>query len=298
MQNSEDDSYSNREEIKELQISLQNSKIKEKQYIDQLNENNLKTSQLKSKYKEFLISYESAFSQQKETISLIKKQNEKLLEIIKQSKKQNTFEINQLKSGIQSLRSEKQILELKMRQISENYRMKILIQKTELKTTYENLLEENKKKYSLFINNICEIIRKHSSSFIKTSEENLIQNIKSILKENQQLHDSINSNNHQNSILQDWDKWSKDVFTNVTGVEPSFQSRKILQFVLSEMIFSSISHKDLLYRLESLRIQKKSLIRLSHLRKDSNAELSFRSLIILSKGIIEIMKKSGHYPKL
>ena len=80
LQNSEDDSYSNREEIKELQISLQNSKIKEKQYIDQLNENNLKTSQLKSKYKEFLISYESAFSQQKETISLIKKQNEKLLE--------------------------------------------------------------------------------------------------------------------------------------------------------------------------------------------------------------------------
>lgn len=98
------------------------------------------------------------------------------------------------------------------------------------------------------------------------------------------------------AALQDWDRWGRDLYMNVTDGEVPCQSCKELRYVLGEMILASIGHRKLVYRLDSLRSQKRLLLKMCNLPQPVETYPTFRMLLIVAIGSLRILRKTGHFP--
>lgn len=98
------------------------------------------------------------------------------------------------------------------------------------------------------------------------------------------------------AALQDWDRWGRDLYMNVTDGEVPCQSCKELRYVLGEMILASIGHRKLVYRLDSLRSQKRLLLKMCNFPPKVETYPTFRMLLIVAIGSMRILRKTGHFP--
>ncbi|KAK8886926.1 hypothetical protein M9Y10_037960 [Tritrichomonas musculus] len=121
---------------------------------------------------------------------------------------------------------------------------------------------------------------------------------------------SLQSNNNNSEVnskalvaLREWDRWARDLFVNFTDGEVPCQSCKELRFVLGEMILTSISNRKVIFRMESLRAQKKFLLRyfdgkeeVPEFKHYDEPVVSMRPVMILVLAQFHIMKKYGYSP--
>ena len=82
------------------------------------------------------------------------------------------------------------------------------------------------------------------------------------------------------SSAEEWEKWGRDIYSNVTDGDISHHSPKDLRYVLGEMIIASISQRKLIRKLESLRIQKK-LLKHVPINVKPKGPVSLKNLIVV-----------------
>ena len=259
---------------------------------ERLNNKKQRIQTLKKKLKDVISSYEEAFRKQKSTISILREQLEEQAKEANQS--EISLELAQMDSQLRATQSEKNNLEMKIKQIQDDHVKAMTIRDTFWKAQIA-LVEQTAQKN------------------IDNEKQSIITNIASKIKCNPTLEDitkayekkfndnstsdfskSVSIDTQAQKQLEEWEKWSRSLFTNVSHGEVFGHNSKELRFILGEMVLSSISNHILISRLESLRIQKIYLISrqekyVPRPKKKSPPEI--RSLLLCSMFLIRIQRR-------
>ena len=308
-------------------------KLKEREERLQLeiNTKSQKLTKTKQKLKMVIETYEKAFKQQKETTAQLRQQNNELIDRLqippekkgaKVSQGPGTAEAENLKAQIRNLKQEKAILATQLEeteakvaaeQAAQNKAWEEKIKAKEQEIEEVKKQEEEKREYneSQLISEIAESLAPYAADCSDTESavravrevaQSLAQAEKNIekLKRNNAIKEVPNVNNSEraqqvNNALQDWDRWARDLYVNVTDGQIPKQSSKDLRYALSEMVLSSIGHRKLIWRLESLRSQKKALTSGVEIPERSTPPPSSRATVLSVIGAIRILRKAGRF---
>lgn len=271
-----------------------------------LEEKKKKIIALKKKLKEVINTYEDAFKQQKATIIYLRKQLDS--SITNSNNNEIMKEVQQLTSQLKASESERQNLEMKIDQIKdENVKSQAIrdtFWKAQIAIVEQNMQQEVEKERK----NVLETI---------ASQFNCEPTLTSIIN-SYYFHDADNENKNKDDSgfprncdfkietqaqkqLNEWEKWGRALFTNMKNGEVFMYNSNDLRFMLSEMIMSSVSQRYLLNRLESLRTQKRILLKMNSYSisispSDINCLPNIRSLLILSIGVVRVKKIVNYLP--
>lgn len=321
----------------DLQRADERLKKKEAKFQEELQLKSAKVSALKKKMREIIDQYEKAFKTQKETTATIREQNKALAaKLEKQTVPTvNPKEVDKLRSEVRSLEAEKLLLNTKLKQlenkieevqaIRDNYWMaQMAIHDAEMSSkakgdqlaeteehefaaneNYENLLEQLITLLEPYLPTQYEINEDTIFNAISELIERIEQNETATKQFSQIGGNSFVAVNREAEIqqaktliaLQEWDRWGRDLYINVTDGEVPCQSCKDLRYALGEMILASIGHRKLVYRLESLRMQKQLLLKMTNNnQKNETPYPTFRMLLIVTLGSLRVLRKAGHFP--
>jgi hypothetical protein len=89
-----------------------------------------------------------------------------------------------------------------------------------------------------------EVLEQARSSPVKSATENLLQ-----------------LEQRSSELLKEWETWARNTCVSLSRQDLGKTSARELRFLLSEMVLSSVSHRTLLKKLGSLRLQKRLLLR-------------------------------------
>ncbi|OHT17584.1 hypothetical protein TRFO_00835 [Tritrichomonas foetus] len=308
------------------------SKAREAKIKEQLESICKKHKDLKTNYKKMHDEYERAFNKQKEGINKLKHENSELnAKIAKHSNSSaSSKDSDRLRADVKKLETEKLILSSKLKQAQEsvekikvsrdNYWMsQMTLKEAELNQKIADSTTEANDRYEGFLEHVINVLEPFLPVQQSINEETAIETLNAVIQRlnaaenaifnNKNVSDSKNSSsksspNSKNAndivqskaliALQEWDRWGRDLFVNVTDGEVPCQSCKELRYVLGEMIVSSIANRKLIHRLESLRIQKKFL-KMEH-EEVEEEPLSFRHLLIVALTGVRMMRRIGYFP--
>ena len=312
-------------------------KQREDKLKQELNAKSSKLQQAKAKLKEVIETYDAAFKQQKEATAVLRQQNQELIDRLQQRqepKNKQTSQVQgpeyeQLKAEIKQLTSEKLMLESKLdqtianaeqaRKLRESYWESQLSQKEEVITRSIQLeQDESEAKVNDFASRIVKALSPYVAADTETDHvvqeaANIAQKLAEAETEIEKLKarkvnqsaiptrlSDIQRLQQISNALQEWDRWARDLYVNVTEGQIPCQSSKDLRYQLGEMILASIGHRQLIWRLESLRSQKKALTCGVEIPQERQGEkpISTRVLSNYILAAIRIMRKSGHYQSM
>lgn len=244
-----------RMELENIQRRYDASIEREKSKTNQKKE---KIATLKTKLNEVITSYEDAFQKQKETISELREQHNSSMLMLNND--EMTKENKQLKTQVAQFETERKALNMKIDQVKDEAIKAQAIRDTFWKTQIA-LLEENMKKD--LDTEKQKVVQKLSSVF--NCDPTIESIIKSFVINNERAKEKTSSD--KNGIdsqaqlqLNEWEQWSRNLFSNITNGEVFIYGSKELRFALGEMLLSSVSHRTLLNKLQSLRTQKSLLV--------------------------------------
>ncbi|EAY05021.1 hypothetical protein TVAG_416640 [Trichomonas vaginalis G3] len=306
-------------------------KQREEKLQQEIQNKHNKLQETKQKLREVIQTYDAAFKQQKEATAVLRQQNQELIMRLqtrteqKSPSKQNitsTAEVEQLKTDVKTLKQEKAILESKLeqtitaaenaRQIRESYWESQLSQSQQ---TMERSIQQENIEFEQEVNDFKDKLKQTLSIEEDATNEKIVDRTHDLVKQLEQTKQELETvkkqkSTRQNAIppkaadiqkvtqtveaLQEWDRWARDLYSNVTDGDSPCQSAKDLRFVIGEMALSSIGHRQLMYRLESLRAQKKALIN-SEIPNRCDGPLKMRSAIFYVQFAFRIMRKSGNF---
>ena len=263
----------------------------------------------KDKLKEVMAAYDEAFKKQKDTVIAIKVRNDTLTkELAKERNKDNhdnkhlSSENLRLQTLNKSLLFEKSCLESKVNQLTAKCDQ-IQVARDNYWNSQIGMKEvEFKKKETILIQSqntfIQELVTKMgpyspkpidtSYDYVKTAvsfmikkikdDESMINRLQTELIKRSQSEEGSAEPSH--SSAEEWEKWGRDIYSNVTDGDISHHSPKDLRYVLGEMIIASISQRKLIRKLESLRIQKK-LLKHVPINVKPKGPVSLKNLIVV-----------------
>lgn len=290
-------------------IEIQNLQDKSNSLVERLkarvDEKKKKIIALKKKLKEVIVAYEDAFKQQKSTIAYLRNQLDK--SITNSSNNEILKEVQQLNSQLKASESERQNLEMKIEQIKDENTKSQAIRdtfwKAQLVMVEQNLQAEVEKEKENILETIaaqfnCEptLSAILNSYYLRdTDDNNLNESFPRDLTKNSKIETKVQKQ------LNEWEKWGRSLFTSLKNGEVFMYNSKDLRFMLSEMVMSSLSQRYLLNRLESLRIQKRFLLKMNSTSQNIEAinvdiEIDIRSLLILSIFTIRVKKNLNYLP--
>lgn len=304
-------------DLKRTETRLQK---KEEKIKEEIKEKNEKIAQLKNKLKEVITSYESAFKKQKEVTQVLRQQNELLAEKASKTSESpgKTKEIEQLRAELKSSNAEKQMLQMRLKQSKENLDNLQSIrdnfwaaQISQRESGFNRTLNETVSKAEKRMNDLYDqLLMLVTPLAPKANKDNILDSVQDIIEKLSDYESKQKTKNNENNIdqqtqiktiqaLQEWDRWGRDLFINVTDGEIPCQSCKDLRYILGEMILASIGHRKLIWRLESLRIQKKAL-QLGYTKQKyyDSSQITFSSVLLSVVTAVRMMRRSGHYPTL
>ena len=307
----------------DLQKAEERMKKREDSIKEELADRNKKIGQMKAKMKEIIETYEVAFKKQKEATAALRQQNETLsarvekLTITPVSAAAKTME--NLRAEIKSLSAEKQVLVTKLQQANDradktttardNYWMaQLAVRESELTKSFNQAASTANDRYDGFVDELASIVEPFLPRRGEVTEKVVLDTVQSIIQqleelkaedENRVTNDKAEPGPEDSKALQalqEWDRWGRDLFVNVTDGEVPCRSSKELRYILGEMVLTSIGHRRLIWRLESLRAQKKALTN-GIAQVPSRGAPTMQSLMLVVVGAIRMMRKSGHFPK-
>ena len=309
---------------------------REEQFKKEIESKDQKIRNLKESARKKLAKYEEAFNKQKETTKAIRQQNEILAAKLEKHTGPviSAKEVERLRTEVESLEAEKQMLTIKLKQTSEMvekvrigrdqyWEAQMSMREAEiLKSASENASQANDH-YDQFLDQLVGILEPYMpNEFQVINEEAIMSTINTLIErmeiaendtyDRQQqssqmlstIRPPISQENHEAELahaktlaaLQEWDRWGRDLFVNVTDGQVPSQSCKELRYMLGEMILASIGHRKLVYRLESLRSQKQLLLRMCDMPQRRDSYPTFRVSLIYVIGALRILRKTGHFP--
>ena len=237
---------------------------------------------LKAKIKEIVSTYDKAFQKQKETIAFLRTQMEEMTKEDVNSPIEGP-EIQMLGAQVKQLRAENKELRANLEtvdgRIQQAQNARDLFWQTrinEIEATNDRLDSERQL--------ILELQAK-------------LANVKAELKTRTTAPTSvIQLDKGAIMKLDEWEKWGRDMYSNVSNGEVAKMSTRDLRFMLGEMVLASIAHRQLLERLRSLRIQKRyfvnGLVLKQFLRIPIGQKvLSIRDVVILIVSCVRLQKK-------
>ncbi|OHT13587.1 hypothetical protein TRFO_03352 [Tritrichomonas foetus] len=280
-----------KEERSQHQIELNNIQQRFNTLMERQKESvekkNQRIKSLKDRLSEVINSYEVAFKKQKETIRILREKTDKCInkteEIV--STKDETI----LENELTIIRSEKEALAAKVGQLTEQLNKAQTVRDTFWKAQI-SMVENSAKKaiddeVTTVLKKIASVARcdPTADAIIATFEQ----------RETRDFSVALNSIDIGSmKQLEEWEKWSRQLFANVNHGEIFAHSSKELRFVIGEMALSSISHHVLLSRLESLRQQKVILMTGKTCnRTDDPPEI--RSLMVFVVCVIRLKRRAG-----
>ena len=326
----EEERQHNSEDLQRFEEKL---KQREEKLKLEVNSKSQKLQQAKAKLKEVIETYDQAFKQQKEATAVLRQQNQELIDRLQIHQGQRPEakmaqgvqgpELEQLKADLRQVTAEKNALESKLEQtianaehartIRESYWESQLNQKEqELSRSIQLEQDEQENKIKEYVDKVANAL----SPFVQQGADadsvvqeasNLAHRLASVETELENLKKQklsqpgpsrltdVQRLQQVSTALQEWDRWARDLYVNVTEGEVPCQSTKDLRYQLGEMVLSSIGHRQLIWRLESLRAQKKALTSNVKIpREKEEKPLKIRSVAVYVIAAMRIMRKSGH----
>ncbi|OHS93462.1 hypothetical protein TRFO_40269 [Tritrichomonas foetus] len=318
----------------DLKRAEERQKKREDKFHEEIKAKATKITQLKKKMRDIIDQYEKAFKKQKEATAAIRQQNEiyaaKLDKVT--GPVVSVKEVERLRTEIKALEAEKMMLNTKLKQttdmvekvqaIRDNYWMaQIAMKEAEVKETVSETASQLNDHYDQFMDQLVGVLEPYMPNQFDMNEDAILNAITSLiermeaaendsfdrqeLSREQIIQPALNADANREAelaqqktlaALQEWDRWGRDLFVNVTDGQVPSQSCKDLRYTLGEMILASIGHRKLVYRLESLRSQKQLLMRMSNVPQRKDTYPSFRMLLIVAIGSMRILRKTGHFP--
>ena len=326
-----DERKSHAEDLKHFEDKL---KAREERLRLEINTKSQKLQQAKQKLRDVIDTYDKAFKQQKETTAQLRQQNNELIDRLqiheprqKAAKGQtgvSSVEVENLKAEVRNLMQDKADLETQLEQAEakaqkeQNTREKSWEQKLQDKQSEIESVraEEEAKRQEIEKNMIGDILSSLAPYAPKNANdlESAIQTARDVcerltqaeqdldnLKRSKSIKSMPNAYDMQrteqiNSALQDWDRWARDLYVNVTDGQVPKQSTKDLRYALSEMVLASIGHRKLIWRLEALRAEKKALLSGVRIpRERTTPQIKMRATLLTVLGAVRIVRKAGRY---
>lgn len=263
---------------------------------DETEKKNKRVKALKAKLKEVITSYEDAFKQQKETIRILREKTEQCAthtDLLTATK-----DVSHWESQIQMLESENKELKTQIDQLN-NQIGKAQSARDSFWKAQLSMVENNTK---------SEVDQKLKSALQRISSQlNCDPTVDAIVGaiENKPKHrdftlalaNSIENQGSRQAMkqLDEWEKWSRQLYSNINHGEVFSHNSKELRFALGEMVLSSISQRLLTARLESLRTQK-LIFTLGKTcdQTSQNQPPDIRSLMLLVSFLGRLRKMAGH----
>lgn len=278
-------------EIKNIQQRFNTMAERQNEVIEKKNQ---KIKTLKGRLNEVITTYESAFKKQKETIRQLREKTDQCVnkteEVVAEkdeSHLQNSIAILESEKG--QLEAKVDQLEAQMKEVQANrdtfWKVQIAIVENNMKDKVENEVSNTLKKIASHAK--CDPTVDAIVNVIDKREKRDFSQI---------LSKSINNPENRSAMkqLDEWEKWSRQLFANVNHGEVFTHNSKELRFILGEMVLSSISHHQLISRLESLRQQKIIFILGKTCPRTSDDEPpEIRSLLIFASFLVRIKSLSG-----
>ncbi|OHT02075.1 hypothetical protein TRFO_07248 [Tritrichomonas foetus] len=260
---------------------------------EQIQKKKERVSILKKKLKEVISSFEDAFKKQKETIRVLREQLDEANERV--SSKDPSMDVSQLESQLHSAQSENNNLQMKIKQAKDEQSKAMAIRDTFWKAQVALVEQNSQKSFEKEKQKLLENIA--STIHCEPTMESIIDTIKgnNQILETKDFSKSVVIDTHAQKQLEEWEKWSRSLFTNVNNGEVFAHSAKELRFVLGEMILSSISHHQLVSRLESLRTQKVMLLtnRFEYKISKKKSPPEIRSLLVAAMFVVRLRRRTN-----
>ena len=253
---------------------------------DNLEKKNQRIKAYKKRLNEVISSYENAFKKQKDIIRLLRNKTEKCVnktdEIV--SSKDETL----LENELSVVRSERDALKAKVSQLDSQLSKAQAVRDTFWKSQIA-MVENNTK---------IEVERAVNQTLEKIAEpihcEPTIDCIINAFEQRETRDFSVALNSIDTSSLkqlEEWEKWSRQLFSNINHGEIFSHSSRELRFIIGEMALSSISNHVLISRLESLR-QQKIMLLTGKICNKTNEPPEIRSLLIFVICLIRLRRRA------
>ena len=255
---------------------------------------NQKIKTLKNRLNEVITSYESAFKKQKETIRQLREKTDQCVnkteEVVAEKDESH------LANTVSILESQKGQLEAKVAQLNAQIKEVQSNRDTFWKVQIAMVENSTKETVDREVSNVLKKISSHAKC--DPTVEAIINALEKREKRDfsQILSKSINNPENRSAMkqLDEWEKWSRQLFANVNHGEVFTHNSRELRFILGEMVLSSISHRQLISRLESLRQQKIIFILGKTCPRTSDDEPpEIRSLLIFASFLVRVKRLSG-----
>lgn len=297
--------------------------VKEQKIKDELDSKKKKINELKQRISTIKEQYEEELKKQREVSNEILKHNKMLIEKMNNQELPDHFsdrKLEKLQAEIKSLTAEKQMLQHKVMEAQDNsnkiaqfkdsfWREELSMRENELTRVLTEEADEIREQFANFVDSIVKSFSEFvndkgpRNSFNSSDTNSVLEMVRNTcakfrLLEQDNTKTSADKSSELKKAVQDmralneWDRWARDLFVSVTSGELPAQGSRELRFLISEMALSSISHRRLLYRLESLRYQKNLLK--TGIVTDPNKPLTIGVVISTVKSVIRMLIKSGH----
>lgn len=317
--------------VQDMQNFEQKLQQREEKLREEINAKHIKLQETKSKLREVISTYDSAFKQQKEATAVLRQQNQELIMRLQtrsenksaQQKANNTStaEVEQLKTDLKTALQEKAILESKLqqtisaaesaRQVRDSYwESQLSMQQQTMERSIHQESLELEAELSEFTSQVKSALKLDDS----IPQEKIVEAAGELSKRVEKAEEELDALKKQRAArqaalpqksadyqkvqqtvqaLQEWDRWARDLYVNCTDGDIPSQSAKDLRFVIGEMALASIGHRQLIYRLEALRAQKKAFVN-ADIPKKSEGPLKMRSTILYVQFAFRLLRKAGN----
>ena len=137
-----------------------------------------------------------------------------------------------------------------------------------------------------------------SKSYTSQSSSMTEKNWESAQEEITQIRATLSNAQSQLVTLKKWENWSRRIYGVIFDSEPRRMTSDSIRMALDEALLSSVSHRSIFMKIDSLRNQKQMLLRYERTLLTTKApkKQSFRAAIILVCAARKMMKLSGCLP--
>ncbi|OHT01022.1 hypothetical protein TRFO_07692 [Tritrichomonas foetus] len=262
-----------------------------------------KYKKLKVNFKQVMSTYVDAFNKQKNMITTLKLKNDELsknsITNLNEKNTDNHFQIENLKlqATNKSLSSEKQSLLTKITQLNEKINQ--IQQARDIYWESQIAVKENEFKKRIFVSeqalndfthNIITQISTYIPKPIEISQQfaqkgiatlmTKIENNENLISEMQrELLKIHKSDAYLEERYNAWEKWGRFTYESIIGSKAQKNSQD-LRYALGEIMLSTINQRNIFNKLESLRIQKKIMLK-NDIFERIDQDISLSSIIIL-----------------
>jgi dsDNA-specific endonuclease/ATPase MutS2 len=183
----------------------------------------------------------------------------------------------------------------KVERLTEHFRQS----EADIRQKSESALAEARAKYESLLETVLKYISPSTTSVNESIVIAALQKVSITLEQPSLIKSPPRNRTEISGEAREWKKWARDLFARVSDGEVAAKADTDLRFVIGEMVLASISHRSIVGKLESLRLQKKFLTSGAVAPNSGGGGIQVRSLVdvvVTVVSIVRILKKGGVYP--